>query len=153
VRPLCSWYSAKSRTACFPKLIRSCRFASGVWPRKKSLFKLLEATCTVSHCTVSEAIASTKDVTWHCDVGCSEPVKASANWPKGSRTDHLAGRPVRICRHCSPVELDAMRVARPVRGRLLRVIPFPSLEGVIREFYPMAGVEVLEEGRRRNTSL
>jgi hypothetical protein len=42
-------------------------------------------------------------------------------------------------RCCSPVELDAMRVARPVRGRLLRVIP-SKLEGRIREFYPMAVV-------------
>ena len=67
-----------------------------------------------------------KNVTWRVDVGCSGPGKAGANRPKGRRTDH----PVASfgLRRCSPVELDAMRVARPVRGRLLRVIP--SVVGV-----------------------
>src|SRR4051812_45764614 len=50
-----------------------------------------------------------KNVTWRVDVGCSGPGKAGANRPKGHRTDH----PVASfgLRRCSPVELDAMRVA------------------------------------------
>jgi hypothetical protein len=84
-----------------------------------------------------------KNVTWRVDVGCSGPGKAGANRPKGRGTDHPAvGRKDR--HHCSPVELDARRRARPVRGRLTRVIPSSqsavnscALEGVIRGFYPI----------------
>ena len=70
-----------------------------------------------------------KNVTWRVDVGCSGPGKAGANQAlpganrsKGRGTDHPAANR-KDCHHCSPVELDAMRMARPVRGRLLRVIP------------------------------
>ena len=71
-----------------------------------------------------------KNVTWHVDVGCSGPVKAGATGQcpgphrsKGCGADHLAASSFgKECR-CSPVELDAWRQARPVRGRLSRVIP------------------------------
>ena len=64
-----------------------------------------------------------KNVTWHVDVGCSGPVKAGANRPKGRGADHLADLSLGNQRRCLPVELDAWRQARPVRGRLSRVIP------------------------------
>ena len=64
-----------------------------------------------------------KNVTWHVDVGCSGPVKAGANRPKGRGADHLAALSFGNQRRCLPVELDAWRQARPVRGRLSRVIP------------------------------
>ena len=69
-----------------------------------------------------------KNVIWRVDVGCSGPGKAGANRPKVRGADHLAVCSFENERRCFPVELDAMRVARPVRGRLSRVIP--SVVGV-----------------------
>ena len=70
-----------------------------------------------------------KNVTWRVDVGCSGPGKAGpirtlsgSNRSKECGADHPAGSR-KTDRHCLPVELDATRVARPVRGRLTRVIP------------------------------
>jgi hypothetical protein len=71
-----------------------------------------------------------KNVTWRVDVGCSGPSKAGATGQcpgphrsKGCGADHLAASSFGNECRCLPVELDAWRQARPVRGRLSRVIP------------------------------
>src|SRR5262249_18278299 len=65
--------------------------------------------------------ATMKNVIGVVDVGRSGPSKAGL--PAGLRDAGLTtSLPVERPHHCTPVELDAMRVARPVRGRLSRVI-------------------------------
>lgn len=78
-----------------------------------------------------------KNVTWRVDVGCSGPGKAGpirtlsgSNRSKECGADHPATISISRWCHCSPVELDATRVARPVRGRLSRVIP--SVQSSVR---------------------
>ena len=83
--------------------------------------------------------ASTKNVTWHCDVGCSVSGKASANWSKERRTNPLTGSRFQL------LTLLTRRAGCHESGssssrEALASNPFPSLEGAIREFYPIAVV-------------